>query len=174
MSATRTGPRSEVGSWVLVGALMGFMAGVVFIFFEMVAAQMINQPPGPAGPLRLIAAIVLGREALPPGSQVGTGTALAAGFIVHFGLSIIYGAIFGAIAAFVGVLRTNLWLLVGAAVLYGLVLWIVNFYIAGNIIFPWFTNTNPFLQSVAHGAFFGAVLGLLLAGAQRRQRRGER
>ncbi len=171
MNATQMSDRSRIGSWVTVGALMGLLAGAVFILFEMVAAKLIGQPPGPAGPLQLIAAIVLGREALPPGAQVGIGTALTAGFIVHFSLSAIFGAIFGAIVAFVGALRTNYWLLVGAATFYGLVLWIVNFYVAGNILFPWFTQTNPFLQFVAHGFFFGAVLGLLLEGARRK---GER
>lgn len=175
MNVAQTSDRSEIGSWVTVGALMGLLAGAVFILFEMVAAMMINQPPGAAGPLRLIAAIVLGKEALPPGSQVGTGTALATGFIVHFILSAIFGAVFGAIVALVGTLRTNRWLLIGAATFYGLVLWIGNFYVVGNILFPWFTQTNPFLQFIAHGFFFGAILGLLLEGVRRKgeHRKGE-
>ena len=49
MNAAQTSDRSGMGSWITVGALMGLLAGAVFILFEMVAAMMINQPSDAAG-----------------------------------------------------------------------------------------------------------------------------
>ncbi len=168
MEATRSdAPRSGLGAWVLVGALMGVLAGAVFIFFEMVVAKSMGMEA--AGPLRMIAAIVLGREALPEQATVGLPTAEAVGFVVHFVLSAVFGAIFGAIAGSVGVLRTNRWVLLGAAVIFGLALWIVNFYVIGNIFFPWFTATSPLVQFFAHGFFYGGILGALLEGSKSKQ-----
>ena len=163
MNSVRARGSSGMISWVLFGAVAGLIAGGAFILFEMVAAKYAGRPA--AAPLRLIAAIVLGKEALPGSPKVGIGTVLAAGFIVHFGLSMIFGAVFGAIVSIVRPLLANRVLLVGAAAVYGLAVWLVNFYILGNLFFPWFTNANPFLQFVAHGFFFGTILGLLLGGA---------
>ncbi len=152
---------------MLVGALMGVLAGAVFIFFEMVVAKSMGMEA--AGPLRMIAAIVLGREALPEQAAVGLPAAEAAGFVVHFVLSAVFGAIFGAIAGSVGVLRTNRWVLLGSAVVFGWALWIINFYVIGNIFFPWFTTTNPLVQFFAHGFFYGGILGVLLEGAKSKE-----
>lgn len=169
MEATRSdAPRSGVGAWVLVGAVTGVLAGAVFIFFEMVVAKSMGMEA--AGPLRMIAAIVLGREALPEQATVGLPAAEAAGFVVHFVLSAVFGAIFGAIAGSVGVLRTNRWVLLGAAVVFGLALWIVNFYVIGSIFFPWFTTTSPSCNSSPTGSSTAAYSGYYWKG-QRAKRR---
>lgn len=172
MNARRRYVSSGTIGWVLFGAVTGLVAGAAFILFEMVSAKYAGRPA--AAPLRLIAAIALGREALPGAPKVGIGTVLTAGFIIHFGLSMVFGAVFGAIVSMVRPLQSNRIVLVGAAALYGLLLWLINFYIAGNLFFPWFTNANPFLQFVAHGFFFGTLLGLLLGGALQEGEEGAR
>ena len=49
----------------------------------------------------------------------------------------------------------------GTATLFGLLLWIVNFYAISPVAFPWFGMANPIVQFLAHTFFYGATLGLL-------------
>jgi hypothetical protein len=164
MSTTRADARSRAGSWVFTGAVMGIVAGIVFAMFEMIVAQIMGD--GFFMPLRMIGAIVLGQGALEPSYPLVT--AAIAGVVVHMVLSAIYGAVFGAIASAVGVLRANRGALVGAATVFGLLLWLVNFYVIAPVLFPWFLMANPVVQFVAHTFFFGTALGLLLGGAWRK------
>jgi hypothetical protein len=51
------------------------------------------------------------------------------------------------------------------ATLYGLILWLVNFYlIAPAARWDWFAGANLLVQFFSHMLFFGAVLGLCLWG----------
>jgi hypothetical protein len=151
--------RSTAGRWALAGALIGLAAGVVFAMFEMVVADVRGE--GFWMPIRMIGAIVLGKEALEPG--YGVTEAAVAGMTLHLALSALYGGVFGGLAAFVRELRSSRPLLVGAAMAYGLALWLVNFYGIAPAAFPWFQDANPVVQFVAHAFVFGAVLGLALA-----------
>lgn len=74
-----------------------------------------------------------------------------------------YGAVFSAVASGIGVPRRSRWALIGVATVFGFALWIVNFYVIAPVAFPWFTQSPPVLQFVAHTFFFGTALGLLLA-----------
>lgn len=148
--------RSEsLSSWLVRGALIGVVAGIVFAMFEMIAAWAMGD--GFWMPLRMIGAIVLGEEAL-EGSYSLAGAATA-GAVVHMALSALYGAVFGALLALVPVLRGSAGLLVAAGSLYGLALWLVNFYVVAPIAFEWFQDANAVVQFVAHVVFFGALLG---------------
>lgn len=166
MSSTRLSPSSGIGKWASAGAVAGLAAGIVFIIFEMVIAGLTG--PSPFGPLRLISAIVLGQGALPPQPAVGAAAAIIVGLIVHFILSVVFGAIFeailGAVASRVRALGESRNALIGAAAAGGLLLWIVNFFIIAPVAFPWFTMANQVVQFFAHTVFYGAPLGLLLAG----------
>ncbi|WP_258045731.1 hypothetical protein [Mesorhizobium sp. NBSH29] len=108
-------------------------------------------------PLRMIGAIVIGPAALDPGYSLLTAGSV--GVIVHMVLSIVYGMIFGAIAA--STLRGQM-AHVGLGSLFGLVLWLVNFYVIAPMAFPWFLEANPIAQFIAHTFFFGTVLGYSL------------
>lgn len=137
---------------------MGLIAGVVFIVFELIIAGTIG--PGLFGPLRLISAIVLGQ---PP--TIGLASAIIVGLIVHFVLSAVFGLVFGVIAWLGRSVLANRVILIGAATVYGFLLWIVNFYVIvrGIGLFPWFSMPNPVVQFLAHTIFFGTALGLLLS-----------
>ncbi len=74
-------------------------------------------------------------------------------------LSIVYGMVFGALAA--SKLRGQM-AHVGLGSLFGLVLWLVNFYVIAAMAFPWFLEANPIVQFIAHTFFFGTVLGYSL------------
>ena len=163
MSVMQLDPSSGVRGWALTGAVMGIVAGMVFILFELIIAGITG--PSAVMPLRAISAVVLGPGALEP--SVNVVAAVIIGLIVHFVLAAIFGLIFGMIAWGIRSLTDGVGALVGAAAAYGLVLWIVNFYVIAPRTFPWFTEANPVVQFFAHTVFYGAVLGLLLVGARR-------
>jgi uncharacterized membrane protein YagU involved in acid resistance len=144
---------------------MGILAGIVFMVFEMVVAGIMES--NPFAPPRMISAIALGDEALPMMPMIGLAAALPVAMIIHFILSAIYGGIFGAIAASIRALHTNRWVLIGAATAFGLLLWLVNFYVIAPVLFPWFLMASPVVQFLAHTFFYGTALGLLLAAARR-------
>ena len=161
LATTRLGVRSETTRWVLRGAVMGIAAGGVFLIFEMIVAGLMGQSA--FDPLRMIAAVVLGDGALPMQPAVGLAIVVPVALATHYVLSAIYGAVFGVAVAEIGALRHDRVVLVGAAAAFGLLLWLVNFYVIAPIAFPWFSMADPFMQFIAH-TFFGTALGLLLAG----------
>ncbi len=128
--------------------------------FEMVVAGIVGQ--GFFDPLGMIGAIVLGQGALPPRPTIGLATVVPVALIVHVVLPAAYGAIFGGAASFVGALRESRSTLIGAASVFGVALWLVNFYVIAPALFPWFLTSPALVQLLAH-AFFGTALGMLLA-----------
>jgi cytochrome b561 len=128
--------------------------------FEMIVAWMMGN--GFFAPLRMIGAIALGEEALEPSYSLLT--AAAAGLVVHMMLSIIFGAIAGAIISAVTALQTNALALIVATSIFGFLLWIVNFFVIAPAAFEWFTMADDTVQFFAHTFFYGTVLGLLLVG----------
>jgi uncharacterized membrane protein YagU involved in acid resistance len=167
MNATHLDARSGVGGWAVAGLVAGIVSGITFAMFEMIVAAIMGQ--GFFAPLRMIAAIGLGEGALPPQPTIGLATVVPVGLIIHMALSMVYAAGFGIVASAIGALRENRALLVGAATLAGLALWIVNFYVIAPFAFPWFAMANPVVQFLAHTFFFGTVLGLLLASRSERE-----
>ncbi len=159
MATMETRQRADTGWWAKQGAIGGIIAGLVFAMFEMVMAALLNGAF--FGPLRMIGAIVLGREALQPSYPLLT--AIVVGLVVHMMLSAIYGIVFALIVAAVPALASSPAALIAAASVYGLVLWLVNFYVVAPLAdWVWFTQSNPVVQFIAHTVMFGAVLGVYL------------
>jgi uncharacterized membrane protein YagU involved in acid resistance len=137
------------------GAWAGVIAGVVFMMLEMAMVWMfLGQSPW--GPPHMIAAMVLGKDVLPPPETWAPFdlTIMMVAMVVHFALSIVYGLIgawlvhrFDAMGA----------LMVGAA--FGLAIYIVNFYLVAPVAFPWFEMARNWVSVFAH-VMFGAALGL--------------
>ncbi len=148
--------RSELPWAIRHGAMAGVIAGLAFAAFEMAASAVMMGGPAFAMPLRMIGAIAMGSEALDPGYPLAM--AALAGVAVHMMLSMIYGAVFATLA---GGLRSGL-AIIGLASVYGLALWLINFYLIAPVAFPWFTEANPMMQFVGHVFFFGSVLGYAL------------
>jgi len=144
------------------GALAGIVAGIVFAAFEMIVSALMTGPEAFFMPLRMIGAIALGPEALDPGYSIVT--AGVTGVIVHLVLAIIYGVIFGEIAA---MLRGQGAFTIAGSI-FGLALWLINFYVIAPFAFPWFLDANPLVQFIAHTFFFGSVLGYYLWESHRR------
>jgi hypothetical protein len=144
------------------GLAGGIIAGLVFAAFEMLASAFMMGAGAFFMPLRMIGAIALGPEALEPGYSLWT--AGFAGVVVHLVLAIIYGLIFGAVAT----MLRGAAAVIGLGWIYGLALWLVNFYVIAPTTFPWFLEADPMVQFIAHTFFFGAVLGLWFWNSQQR------
>lgn len=148
----------------------GITAGIIFAAFEMFAAALMMGPAAIGMPLRMIGAMILGAAALEPGYPLVT--AAAAGIGVHLVLSVVFTAIFAAIAppllTAAGFASTSS-NLAAAGVLFGTGLWLVNFYlIAPAAGWSWFPDqTDPVVQFVAHAFLFGGVVGWMLGGRGR-------
>jgi uncharacterized membrane protein YagU involved in acid resistance len=138
------------------GAIAGIVAGIVFAAFEMIVSAAMMGGEAFFMPLRMIGAIALGPDALDPAYSLVTAS--VGGVIVHLVLAIIYGVIFGEIAA---MLRGPV-AFIGAGSIFGLALWLINFYVIAPAFFPWFLEASPLVQFVAHTFFFGSVLGFYL------------
>src|SRR5215218_9448504 len=150
---------SGLGTWVGLGALTGVLAGLVFALFQVIMAA-----AGVGTPLSKLIEMVegvtnFGGAASAPGIAAPE---IAIAGLTNLVLSAIYGAVFGAVASKVRALRNNRIALIGAATVFGLLIWIVNFFVIAPVAFPWFAQTNGVVQFFAHTLFYGTVLGLLL------------
>lgn len=142
------------------GMWSGLIAGAVFMMLEM-SMVWLFMGESPWGPPHMIAAMVLGRRVLPPPATFAFGILMAA-MMVHFILAIIYGEIVGWIVH--RVRRLGIALLIGAV--FGLAIYLVNFYLIAPAAFPWFAMARNWISIVTHTLF-----GLVAAGAYFRLRR---
>lgn len=130
----------------------GLVAGVVFMIAEMVLVGTI----GGGSPPRMIAAIAMGKDVLPPPASFDLGVIMV-GMIVHFALSAVLGVIFALIAdRFV----TSTIVGIVAGTVFGLIVYALHFY-GMTALFPWFAMARNGISILAH-AIFGAVLGWYL------------
>jgi hypothetical protein len=136
----------------------GIIAGLVFIGFKMVAAAVLVGPQAFFMPLRMIGAIVLGREALDPSYWLFT--AAITGAIVHIVLSLVFASIF----AWIGFPAASPASYAVSGIVFGLLLWLINFYlIAPAVGWTWFPGrSNAAVQFLAHTFFFGCPVGWYL------------
>jgi len=130
----------------------GLIAGLVFMMLEMVLVGTIGGQ-SPWGPPRMIAAIAMGKDVLPPPATFNMGIMMIA-MMIHFPLSIIMAAVLGwAISHW----RMNLMTALIVGTVFGLVVYFVDFY-PMTAIFPWFAMARNGITIFAH-AMFGLVLG---------------
>ncbi|HEY7165552.1 MAG TPA: hypothetical protein VIB79_13380 [Candidatus Binatia bacterium] len=135
--------------------LSGFGAGTVLIAAQMLISAALGGPP--SGPLRLISSIVLGRQALDP-SYPFAG-AVSVGLVIHLALSIVFALLFLFLVIIMGRITAAHQLIV-LGFCYGILLWLINFYLIGRTVFPQFLETNQFWNGfIAHALFYGVPLG---------------
>ena len=128
------------------------IAGVVFLILELALVAAVGGESMWAPP-RMIGAIILGQDVLPPPATFHLGSFVAA-MIVHFGLAVIYGVIFALVtdrAAW------TLGVATGVGLLFGLAIYAVNFY-GMTAFLPWFSMARNGISIFAHAAFW-LVLG---------------
>jgi hypothetical protein len=138
----------------------GVIAGAVFLVVEMLLVWLV-QGMSPWAPPRMMAAMVLGPEVLPPPADFSFMAVMTA-MLIHFPLSIVYGLILGwAIHR----LEMGMALLAGAA--FGLIaVYVVNFYLIAPMAFPWFVEARNWISLVSH-----VIFGVVLAGTYVAMRR---
>ncbi|MCL7419739.1 MAG: hypothetical protein M8364_02385 [Methylobacter sp.] len=136
------------------GLWAGVIAGLVFMMLEM-AMVWLFLGGSPWGPPRMIAAMVLGRNVLPPPATFDIGIMMAA-MGVHFLLSIIYGLFVGWLVHKLESLGVAL--LIGAV--FGLAIYLINFYLIAPVLFPWFAMARHWVSIFNHILF-----GIVTAGA---------
>jgi hypothetical protein len=115
---------------------------------------MIFQGESPWAPPRMIAAMVLGQGVLPPPADFDLKIMMVA-MMVHFPLAVVYGLVLGWI---VHRLATGMALLVGAV--FGLAIYLINFYPIAAAVFPWFAMARGWVGAATHILF-----GMVAAGA---------
>jgi len=153
------------GTWLKQGAYGGIIAGVTFALFEMIFAALTAN--NFFGPLRMIGAVALGKQALTP--AVPLFDAALVGGLVHMVYSIAASVILAYLIAIINPLHSNAATIIITATIYGLLMWLVNFYlIAPAAGWNWFPEVaNQLWQGfVAHTFFYGTVLGLYLSGVK--------
>lgn len=170
MATMQTRQQTDTGWWAKQGAIGGVIAGLVFAMFEMIMAALLNGANAFFMPLRMIGATVLGQEALQPSYSLLTAGFV--GLVVHMMLSIAFGTVFALLVSALPMLANSPSLLLVAASVSGLLLWLVNFYvIAPALGWNWFpTRTNPLVQFLAHTVMYGTVLGFYLDRARMQRR----
>lgn len=131
----------------------GIIAGAVFIGLELVLWPIAGLG-GPGEPVRMIAAIVLGPAVLPPPASLQLGILLAAMW-VHFSLSVLYATAYAAFRVW-ALGRRMLWLRPYAHGLFGLAIYLINFY-GFTALFPWFVEARHATSIVVHIAW-GMIL----------------
>lgn len=130
----------------------GIIAGAVFMVMEMLLVGTVGGD-SPWAPPRMIAAIALGPDVLPPPAPFDVGILLTA-MMVHFPLAIIYSFVLGwAVSRW----RFGLATAMIAGLVFGVALYLVNFY-GFTALFPWFAMARNWITVVSHAAF-GLVLG---------------
>jgi hypothetical protein len=134
-------------------ALAGIAAGVIATLVQ-IAWWWAASEPLPAmlfRDARLTAAIVIGRQVLPPPATFDWSIMLVA-TLVHFSLSIAYGL---TLSVIISRLSASLSLLAGAA--FGLFLYAINMY-GFTFLYPWFAAARDGITATTH-----VVFGLVVA-----------
>ncbi len=142
----------------LAGALKAsVIAAIVFLMAEMAMVALI-EGQSPFGPPRMMAAIVMGRDVLPPPATFDLAIMMVA-MMVHLGLSMVLGIVWGLVHSALGLSK---WVAVGVAAVFGLLLYVVNFY-GFTALFPWFEMARGTVSAVGH-AIFGIALAWAYSG----------
>jgi hypothetical protein len=144
----------SLGQTLNVGILAGVGAGFSFAVFMMIMDAVLGN--GFLDWLSQSAAIALGGSVVADRSQTSV---LVVGLVVHLSLAALYGAIFAVAARYIPFLRREL---IVATSVFGLGIWVLNFYVFSPWLFPWFDDSPDILQFIAHTVFFGMPLGAIL------------
>ncbi len=123
----------------------GIIAGLIFLLLEMILVPL-ALGGSPWAPPRMIGAIALGKDVLPPPATFDFGVVLVA-IVLHLILSIIYAVVIGFVVKSMSLVKA---IAVGAVI--GLVIYFVNFYIMTGI-FPWFAMARNWVSAFSHVSF---------------------
>lgn len=129
----------------------GLISGVAFVMLEMMLVPLF-MGGSPWGPPRMIAAIAMGKGVLPPPATFDVGVLMAA-MAVHLPLSVVFTLILAWIIA-----RFDMGVAVLIGAVFGLILYLVNFY-GFTAIFPWFAMARNWVSIFSH-IMFGIIAAI--------------
>lgn len=145
-------------------AIAGLIAGTLYVVLELLTARFVLYQ-GAWGTVKMVAALMLGRQALASADAFSWTIVLAAG-IVHFGLSIVLATILAMlIASFRFDSSIGMATLAGAV--FGVLVYLVNFYVMGRY-FNWFDEARGWESLFAH-IMFGVIAADAYANLERRE-----
>jgi hypothetical protein len=130
--------------------IAGLIAGAIFLLVLLVTYPLATGGT-PWTVFRFIGAIVLGESVLPPPTTFDAGVVITA-VLLHFILSVIYTLVLAFIVHRWGILISVI-----GGVLFGLALYLINFF-TFTMFFPWFYPARAWPFSLVH-ILFGAVAG---------------
>ncbi len=133
-------------------AKAGIVAGIVFLVLELLLVATVGGE-SPWGPPRMIAAIAMGKDVLPPPATFDL-TIFVVAILVHLVLSVLLAIVFAIIA---DTARLSLTASAIAGLVFGLAIYAFHFY-GMTAVFPWFAMARGAISIFAH-AMFGLVLG---------------
>ncbi len=125
----------------------GVVAGIVFLMMEMILMPLFGFAPSMWAPPRMIGAIGLGPEVLPPPATFDLGVVLVA-MVIHFVTSILFGIAVAFIIRNLALGPAIALGIVAALLLYGFVFYVMT---AGP--WPWFENGRNWVSIMAHIVF---------------------
>jgi hypothetical protein len=143
------------GMWWGVAAMAGVLGGVILLLLQMLM-EPVFVGGSPWGAPRMIAAVALGTDVLPPPETFDAGVFLT-GVALHLALAALYGIALGAITHG---MFLEMAVIMGAV--FGLVLYVVNFYLL-TALFPWFAGARNWVTVFSY-IVFGLATGWILAG----------
>jgi ABC-type sulfate transport system permease subunit len=132
-------------------ALAGLAAGVVFLVLDILAAWAMTGSPW--APTHMIAAIVMGRDALSSPATFSAGIAVVA-LLVHFALAVVFGLILGLIVAPFN-FDSSMAMTSVVGLVFGLAVYLVDFYGLAQF-FTWFADARGWPTFILH-LLFGLV-----------------
>jgi hypothetical protein len=138
---------------IVRGAIGGAFSGLIFILVTMWFADSVGDPA--EGPLMMISTIVKGEAAMAQGTADPT-----IGWLVHGVLSVLFGVLF---ALVVPAFRTNGTVAL-AGIVYGGLLYVLNFLVIAPLAFPIFEMANQPFELTIH-VVYGALLSLAFFGS---------
>ncbi|AFT90036.1 hypothetical protein BUPH_08334 (plasmid) [Paraburkholderia phenoliruptrix BR3459a] len=125
----------------------GCVAGAVFLVIELFAMRVAGQSLWV--PLRMIAAIPMGRDAL-QAAPFAPGV-VAVALVTHFALSILFAVILAVIMAPFS-LDSSVGLASLVGVVFGVLLYVINFH-GMTYVFPWFADARGWVSFLNHIVF---------------------
>lgn len=160
--ASSSPARRRVRWWDRQGLRGGLVAGIGAAAVEISLLRMHDGAGAVARLLRRITAMWAGSEVLDPAYPFAQVAVVGA--VLHLGLSAVFGLVFTWWSESVapGLVRSRV-ALIGAATLYGLLLWPLNAYVVAPLFgWDWFARAaDPASLAAAHLAY-GVLLGLYL------------
>jgi len=143
--------------------LAGLIAGIVFLMMEMILLAVTGESPW--GPPRMMAAMVMRESVLPPPATFDAMIMMVA-MVVHVILSVLLAVVF---ARVLSLWRLSAGATVALGAVFGLLVYLVNFYPVAAILFPWFAMARNWISIISHVAF-GAVLAWTYLALARKER----